>query len=426
MAGKIKRFVPRRLSANDIDVNGNVTVTFTADATTSGVKAWTVEAFGQANNCSGQPFSIQTGFSQPNVDVADTTASITASVTTPTNLGTFTTATVPRYLQRQRGRQLWRCRAKRQQHNVHTPAPRLPVLDWVCMASCRREPFDDPWSHDVEQRRVLERQRDASSLGVLSSSAPIQCKPRLRTRRATLSQEQPSPSRSRPPPDETRLHQHSVQRRRRTVPWSHQHPNTEFQDSVATNVTTDTTVNLATNNGGRGRGGGVLQRQYLCDGNYERHDPEHNELRELLLQGNGARWGLTRAHSVCDGLDVGDASPRSTRLTRRSLSIPLATRRAGDPDFTVSATASSGLTVSFSSQTLTKCTVSGSTVHIVAAGLCTIQACGNADYNAAPNVRPELHYRQGGRGDRRHRLRGTYDGEAHTARGTATGATART
>jgi hypothetical protein len=60
----------------------------------------------------------------------------------------------------------------------------------------------------------------------------------------------------------------------------------------------------------------------------------------------------------------------------------------GDPDFNVSATASSGLAVSFSSLTTAKCTVSGNSVHIVEAGLCTIRASqsGNSDYQAAPDV----------------------------------------
>jgi hypothetical protein len=44
----------------------------------------------------------------------------------------------------------------------------------------------------------------------------------------------------------------------------------------------------------------------------------------------------------------------------------------GDPDFNVSATASSGLVVSFSASG--NCTVSGSTVHITGAGSCTVTA----------------------------------------------------
>jgi MBG domain (YGX type)/Carboxypeptidase regulatory-like domain/Bacterial Ig-like domain (group 3) len=58
----------------------------------------------------------------------------------------------------------------------------------------------------------------------------------------------------------------------------------------------------------------------------------------------------------------------------------------GDADFNVSATASSGLPVSFSAAG--NCTVLGSTVHITGAGSCTITASqlGNGNYNAAPNV----------------------------------------
>ena len=56
---------------------------------------------------------------------------------------------------------------------------------------------------------------------------------------------------------------------------------------------------------------------------------------------------------------------------------------------TLSASASSGLPVSFSSGTNTVCTVSGSAVTTAAAGLCTITASqgGSARYAAAPDVR---------------------------------------
>ncbi len=59
---------------------------------------------------------------------------------------------------------------------------------------------------------------------------------------------------------------------------------------------------------------------------------------------------------------------------------------------TVSATATSGLAVSFSSTTPSVCTVSGSTVTAVLAGTCTIAAnqAGNASYNAAPQVTQTL------------------------------------
>jgi hypothetical protein len=55
---------------------------------------------------------------------------------------------------------------------------------------------------------------------------------------------------------------------------------------------------------------------------------------------------------------------------------------------TVSATATSGLAVTFSSLTTGVCTISGGTVTGVTAGTCTIAAnqSGNANYNAAPEV----------------------------------------
>jgi hypothetical protein len=64
----------------------------------------------------------------------------------------------------------------------------------------------------------------------------------------------------------------------------------------------------------------------------------------------------------------------------------LADKTYGDPDFTLSATASSGLPVSFAATG--NCTVSGSTVHLTSAGSCTITAsqAGNANYTAAADV----------------------------------------
>jgi tetratricopeptide (TPR) repeat protein len=77
-------------------------------------------------------------------------------------------------------------------------------------------------------------------------------------------------------------------------------------------------------------------------------------------------------------------SPRTQTITFGKLpNHPL-----GDAPFTVSATASSGLPVSFNSQTTTVCTVSGSQVTLVSVGTCTIQAtqAGNAKYAPAPKV----------------------------------------
>ncbi len=61
----------------------------------------------------------------------------------------------------------------------------------------------------------------------------------------------------------------------------------------------------------------------------------------------------------------------------------------GAAPFTVSATASSGLAVTFTSTTTTICTVSGTTVTVLAPGTCTIEAnqAGNGTYNAAADVK---------------------------------------
>src|SRR5205823_8714166 len=71
-------------------------------------------------------------------------------------------------------------------------------------------------------------------------------------------------------------------------------------------------------------------------------------------------------------------------------STPPANVVAGDPPYTVSASASSGLAVSFSADASSAgvCTVSGATVTPVGAGTCTIDAnqSGNANYQAAAQV----------------------------------------
>ena len=67
---------------------------------------------------------------------------------------------------------------------------------------------------------------------------------------------------------------------------------------------------------------------------------------------------------------------------------PLSNQSLGTAPFTLSATASSGLVVSFASTTSSVCTVSGATVTLVAVGTCTIQAtqAGNANYAASTPV----------------------------------------
>ncbi len=82
-------------------------------------------------------------------------------------------------------------------------------------------------------------------------------------------------------------------------------------------------------------------------------------------------------------------APVSLALTAQTITFAaLSGKTYGNAPFTVSATASSGLAISFSSLTTSVCTVSATTVTLVAAGTCTVRAsqAGNATYAAAPNV----------------------------------------
>jgi hypothetical protein len=78
-------------------------------------------------------------------------------------------------------------------------------------------------------------------------------------------------------------------------------------------------------------------------------------------------------------LDIHSAIGQGTELLITNLSAAT---------FALSATASSGLAVSFSASPTTVCTVSGATVTLVGADTCTIQAtqAGNNTYAAATSV----------------------------------------
>jgi serine protease len=97
------------------------------------------------------------------------------------------------------------------------------------------------------------------------------------------------------------------------------------------------------------------------------------------------------------------SSPLSQSITPANQTISfgaLPNHTLSDPPFTVSATASSGLAVSFSSLTTAVCTVSGNTVSLLTTGTCTIRAsqAGNANYTAAPNVDQSFSVGAGGGG----------------------------
>ena len=99
-----------------------------------------------------------------------------------------------------------------------------------------------------------------------------------------------------------------------------------------------------------------------------------------------------------DANQAGDATYNAAPQVSQSFAIgpanqaitfgTLSDKAVTDPDFTISATASSTLAVAFTSATPSVCTVAGDTVHLVAIGTCTIDAnqAGNASWNPAPQV----------------------------------------
>ena len=111
---------------------------------------------------------------------------------------------------------------------------------------------------------------------------------------------------------------------------------------------------------------------------------------QLTMTGAGS-CSVTASQAGDTNYDPAASVTRSFSITSVKLSqsisfAPLANKTYGDAPFSVSATASSGLPVSFSASGT--CKVAGSTVTITGAGTCTITAAqaGNATYNAAASV----------------------------------------
>src|SRR5262249_38791470 len=85
------------------------------------------------------------------------------------------------------------------------------------------------------------------------------------------------------------------------------------------------------------------------------------------------------------------AGPATVIINAASQTITFATladKTYGAGDFAVSATSSASLAVDFSTETPSVCGVSGTTVHLMTAGTCTIRASqtGSANYAAAADV----------------------------------------
>jgi alpha-tubulin suppressor-like RCC1 family protein len=96
---------------------------------------------------------------------------------------------------------------------------------------------------------------------------------------------------------------------------------------------------------------------------------------------------------LCHATAIAAGTAQSLALAQFCQTInfgALAGKTFGDPDFAVSATASSGLPVSLAASG--NCTLSGATVHLTGAGSCTLTAsqAGSASYNPAPDVSQSL------------------------------------
>jgi hypothetical protein len=106
---------------------------------------------------------------------------------------------------------------------------------------------------------------------------------------------------------------------------------------------------------------------------------------------SGTTACLVSASAAADAnYTTGSVGPTSVAATLASQTITFnnpGAQTVGTP-LQLTASASSGLAVSFNSQTTSVCTVSGTTATFIAAGTCTIQASqgGNANYQAATPV----------------------------------------
>ncbi|GAB4123366.1 MAG: hypothetical protein Fur005_37230 [Roseiflexaceae bacterium] len=109
---------------------------------------------------------------------------------------------------------------------------------------------------------------------------------------------------------------------------------------------------------------------------------------QVTMTGVGS-CSITASQAGNANYNAATSVTRTFTISKASQTITFATlpgRTYGDAPFTVSATASSGLPVSFSASGV--CSISGTTVTINGAGTCSVIAsqAGDANYNAASNV----------------------------------------
>jgi subtilisin family serine protease len=108
---------------------------------------------------------------------------------------------------------------------------------------------------------------------------------------------------------------------------------------------------------------------------------------ELATSRSAAGWGQPEQgdDAVCS--TVGDQPATwPSELSQTITFVPIQNKKLGDRDFTVRASASSGLPVSFTADG--NCTLTGITVHLTGPGMCAITASqdGDATYNLATSL----------------------------------------
>lgn len=115
-----------------------------------------------------------------------------------------------------------------------------------------------------------------------------------------------------------------------------------------------------------------------------------------LIHINGAGTAvITASQAGNENYDAAVNVQQTLTVTKAPQTItfgPIPSYTFGDPDFTLSATSSSGLAVSFSGNNESVASVSGTNVHITGAGSVVITASqsGNQNYLAAPDIQQTL------------------------------------
>jgi uncharacterized repeat protein (TIGR03803 family) len=114
----------------------------------------------------------------------------------------------------------------------------------------------------------------------------------------------------------------------------------------------------------------------------------------VTIVGSGTTT-ITASQGGDANFNAANSVPRNINVSRLSQTITfgaLASKTFGDANFNLTATASSGLAVSYTSSNTSVAVISGSTVFIVGTGSTNITAsqAGNATYNGAPQVSQSL------------------------------------